>query len=105
MEILFILCLLSFLFGALNGSYFKIVAFDDNKILQHNAFRFFYTISVFVSLFIIGLYFFFHAEAWVVQLALYHAVCISCCFLFYSASYFASHALCAANVDNKKNNY
>jgi len=93
MEVLAITCLLSLIFGALTGSYFRIAAFNDERILNSSLFRYFYATAALLSLSILSFYVFMPPILNDLSLMIFHLTCFSIAFLSYSSSYLLAHNL------------
>ena len=88
---------LAFVLGSLNGSYFKIAAFDDQKIINHPLFRIVFVAAVFASLLLLGYTFFLQASFASVPPLNLRLADVSVGFLVYSTFYFIAHSLCVTS--------
>lgn len=93
MELFFIVGFLSFLFGLLNGSYFSIAAFNDNKILRHPLFKWVVALGGASSLMTLFFYFSEQVSNIASSVMLLHFSYASIVYLVYSGSYFLGHSL------------
>ena len=94
MELLVLTGIVSLLFGSIAGSYFKMAAVNDEKIINSPLFRQCYFFAALACLSILYFYFSAPTVALGYTIIAVHLSCASVAFLCYSGSYFLSHSLC-----------